>query len=67
MTSEATAAVEAILAMHPALEAADLAALADAFEDLGNDRMAELVRKGEISAENAYLYSPNPKVLERLI
>ncbi|MEN9621941.1 MAG: hypothetical protein RLZZ67_375 [Candidatus Parcubacteria bacterium] len=32
-----------------------------------NRSLAELVRKGEISAENAYLYSPNPKVLERLI
>jgi twitching motility protein PilT len=32
-----------------------------------NRSLAELVRKGEITAENAYLYSPNPKVLERLI
>lgn len=32
-----------------------------------NRSLAELVRRGEISAENAYLYSPNPKVLERLI
>jgi twitching motility protein PilT len=32
-----------------------------------NRSLAELVRKGEITAENAYNYSPNPKVLERLI
>lgn len=32
-----------------------------------NRSLAELVRKGEITAENAYLYSPNPKVLERLM
>lgn len=32
-----------------------------------NRSLAELVRKGEITAENAYLYSPNPKILERLI
>lgn len=32
-----------------------------------NRSLAELVRKGEITAENAYLYSPNPKVLERFI
>ncbi len=32
-----------------------------------NRSLAELVRKGEITSENAYLYSPNPKVLERLI
>ncbi len=32
-----------------------------------NRSLAELVRRGEITAENAYLYSPNPKVLERLI
>jgi twitching motility protein PilT len=32
-----------------------------------NRSLAELVRKGEITAENARLYSPNPKVLERLI
>jgi len=32
-----------------------------------NRSLADLVRKGEITSENAYLYSPNPKVLERLI
>ena len=32
-----------------------------------NRCLAELVRKGEITAENAILYSPNPKVLERLM
>jgi len=32
-----------------------------------NRSLAELVRKGEITAENAYLYSPNPKILERLM
>lgn len=32
-----------------------------------NRSLAELVRRGEITAENAYLYSPNPKLLERLI
>ena len=32
-----------------------------------NRSLAELVRKGLITAENAYLYSPNPKVLERLM
>ncbi len=32
-----------------------------------NRSLAELVRKGEITAENAYLFSPNPKILERLI
>jgi twitching motility protein PilT len=32
-----------------------------------NRSLAELVRRGEITAENAYLYSPNPKVLERLM
>ncbi len=32
-----------------------------------NRSLSELVRRGEITAENAYLYSPNPKVLERLI
>jgi twitching motility protein PilT len=32
-----------------------------------NRCLADLVRRGEITAENAYLYSPNPKVLERLI
>jgi len=32
-----------------------------------NRSLAELVRRGEITVENAYLYSPNPKILERLI
>jgi twitching motility protein PilT len=32
-----------------------------------NRSLAELVRKGEITSENAYLYSPNPKILERLM
>jgi len=32
-----------------------------------NRSLAELVKRGEISFENAYLYSLNPKVLERLI
>lgn len=32
-----------------------------------NRSLADLVRRGEITAENAYLFSPNPKVLERLI
>jgi twitching motility protein PilT len=32
-----------------------------------NRSLAELVRKGEITVENAYLYSPNPQVLERLM
>jgi twitching motility protein PilT len=32
-----------------------------------NRSLAELVRKGEITVENARLYSPNPKILERLI
>jgi twitching motility protein PilT len=32
-----------------------------------NRCLAELVRKGEITAENAFLYSLNPKSLERLI
>jgi twitching motility protein PilT len=32
-----------------------------------NRSLAELVRKGQITAENAYLYSPNPKVLERMM
>ncbi len=32
-----------------------------------NRSLADLVRRGEITAENAYLYSPNPKILERLI
>lgn len=32
-----------------------------------NRSIAELVRKGEISIENAYLHALNPKVLERLL
>ncbi|MEI6480183.1 MAG: type IV pilus twitching motility protein PilT [bacterium] len=32
-----------------------------------NRSIAELVRRGEISIENAYLHSTNPKTLERLI
>ncbi|MBX4209337.1 PilT/PilU family type 4a pilus ATPase [Candidatus Parcubacteria bacterium] len=32
-----------------------------------NRSLAELVRKGQITAENAYLYSPNPRNLERLM
>ena len=32
-----------------------------------NRSIAELVRRGEISIENAYLHSSNPKTLERLI
>ncbi|MDP1624890.1 MAG: PilT/PilU family type 4a pilus ATPase [bacterium] len=32
-----------------------------------NRSLADLVRRGEITVENAYLYSPNPKILERLI
>ncbi len=32
-----------------------------------NRSLADLVKRGEISVENAYLYSLNPKVLERLI
>lgn len=32
-----------------------------------NRSLAELVRRGEITAENAYLYSLNPKSLEKLI
>lgn len=32
-----------------------------------NRCLAELVRSGEISVENAYLYSTNPKILERMI
>ncbi|MDE1874790.1 MAG: type IV pilus twitching motility protein PilT [Patescibacteria group bacterium] len=32
-----------------------------------NRSLAELVRRGEITTENAYLYSPNPKILEKLI
>ena len=32
-----------------------------------NKHLAGLVRAGEITTENAYLYSFNPKGLERLI
>lgn len=32
-----------------------------------NRSIADLVRRGEISIENAYLHSTNPKILERLI
>ncbi|MFA6158782.1 MAG: PilT/PilU family type 4a pilus ATPase [Candidatus Paceibacterota bacterium] len=32
-----------------------------------NRSLADLVRKGEITAESAYSFSPNPSVLERLI
>jgi len=32
-----------------------------------NRSLAELVRRGEISVENAYLYSLDPKILERLL
>ncbi|HEY9480670.1 MAG TPA: type IV pilus twitching motility protein PilT [Candidatus Paceibacterota bacterium] len=32
-----------------------------------NRSLAELVRRGEITVENARLYSPNPKILDRLI
>ncbi len=32
-----------------------------------NRSLAELVRKGEITVENAFMYSTNPKVLERII
>lgn len=32
-----------------------------------NRSLAELVRKGEITAENAFLFSTNPKTLERMI
>ena len=32
-----------------------------------NRSLAGLVRRGEITAENAFIYSPNPKVLERLM
>jgi twitching motility protein PilT len=32
-----------------------------------NRSLAELVRRGLVTAENAYLYSPNPKILERLM
>ena len=32
-----------------------------------NRSLADLVRRGEITAENAYLYSLNPKSLEKLI
>jgi len=32
-----------------------------------NRSLADLVRRGEITVENAILYSPNPKMLERLL
>jgi len=32
-----------------------------------NRSLAELVRKGEITAENAFLFSTNPKTLERIL
>ncbi len=32
-----------------------------------NHSLADLVRAGEITPENASLYSQNPKMLERLI
>jgi len=32
-----------------------------------NRSLADLVRRGEITAENAYLFSLNPKILEKLI
>jgi twitching motility protein PilT len=32
-----------------------------------NRSLADLVRRGEISAENAFLFSTNPKVLERML
>mgnify|MGYP000912500659 CR=1 FL=1 len=32
-----------------------------------NRSLADLVRRGEITAENAYLHSANPKILDRLI
>jgi twitching motility protein PilT len=32
-----------------------------------NRSLADLVRRGEITAENAYLYSLNPKGLEKFI
>jgi hypothetical protein len=32
-----------------------------------NRSLAELVRAGEITVENAYLNSSNPKTLERLV
>ena len=32
-----------------------------------NRSLAELVRKGEITVENALLYSVNPKGLERVL
>lgn len=32
-----------------------------------NRMLAELVRKGEITVDNAYLHSSNPKVLERML
>ena len=32
-----------------------------------NRSLADLVRKGEITPENAFAYSPNPQVIERLL
>ena len=32
-----------------------------------NRSLADLVRKGEITPENAFAYSPNPQVMERLL
>lgn len=32
-----------------------------------NRSLADLVRRGEITAQNAYTFSPNPSILERLI
>jgi hypothetical protein len=32
-----------------------------------NRSLADLVRAGEISAENAYMHSFNPRALERMI
>ncbi len=40
--------------------------LADGMIDM-NRSLADLVRRGEITVENAYLHALNPKVLERLI
>jgi twitching motility protein PilT len=32
-----------------------------------NRNLADMVRKGEITAENAYLFSPNPNSLQRMM
>ncbi len=32
-----------------------------------NRSLAELVQKGEITVENAYLYSSNPRTLEKML